>query len=43
MILMKAYGKTTLAAAASVLMAFSMVINESLVARNIWILHHAAF
>jgi amino acid transporter len=34
MILMKAYGKTTLAAAASVLMAFSMVINESLVART---------
>lgn len=34
MILTKAYGKTTLAAAASVLMALSMVINESLVART---------
>jgi amino acid transporter len=34
MILMKAYGKTTLTAAASVLMAFSMIINESLVART---------
>ena len=34
MILMKAYGKTTLTAAASVLMALSMVINESLVART---------
>ncbi len=33
-ILMKAYGKTTLAAAASVLMALSMIINESLVART---------
>ncbi len=34
MILMKAYGKTTLTASASVLMALSMVINESLVART---------
>ena len=34
MILKKAYGKTTLTAGASVLMAFSMVINESLVART---------
>lgn len=34
MILTKAYGKTTIAAAASVLMALSMVINESLVART---------
>jgi amino acid transporter len=34
MILMKVYGKTTLTAAASVLMAFSMIINESLVART---------
>lgn len=34
MILMKAYGKTTLTAAASLLMALSMVINESLVART---------
>ncbi len=34
MILMKAYGKTTLTAAASVLMALSMVINESLVAKT---------
>ncbi len=34
MILMKAYGKSTLTAAASVLMALSMVINESLVART---------
>jgi amino acid transporter len=34
MILMKAYGKTTLTAASSVLMAFSMIINESLVART---------
>jgi amino acid transporter len=34
MILMKAYGKTTLTAAASVLMALSMIINESLVART---------
>jgi len=34
MILMKAYGKTTITAAASVLMALSMVINESLVART---------
>lgn len=34
MILVKAYGKTTLTAAASVLMALSMVINESLVART---------
>jgi len=34
MILTKAYGKTTLAAAASVLMALSMIINESLVART---------
>jgi amino acid transporter len=34
MILMKAYGKSTLTAAASVLMAFSMIINESLVART---------
>jgi len=34
MILMKAYGKTTLTAAASALMALSMIINESLVART---------
>ncbi|SFN87427.1 APC family permease [Salegentibacter flavus] len=34
MILMKAYGKTTITGAASVLMALSMVINESLVART---------
>jgi amino acid transporter len=34
MILMKAYGKTTLTASASVLMALSMIINESLVART---------
>ena len=34
MILMKDYGKTTLTAAASVLMALSMIINESLVART---------
>jgi amino acid transporter len=34
MILMKAYGKSTLTAAASVLMALSMIINESLVART---------
>ncbi|MGJ8660808.1 MAG: APC family permease [Bacteroidota bacterium] len=34
MILVKAYGKTTITAAASVLMALSMVINESLVART---------
>ena len=34
MILKKAYGKTTVTAAASVLMALSMVINESLVART---------
>lgn len=34
MILMKAYGKTTLTTATSVLMALSMVINESLVART---------
>ncbi|RAI95144.1 APC family permease [Algoriphagus yeomjeoni] len=34
MILTKAYGKTTITAAASVLMALSMVINESLVART---------
>ena len=34
MILMKAYGKTTLTAAASVLMALSMIISESLVART---------
>jgi amino acid transporter len=34
MILTKAYGKTTLTAAASVLMALSMIINESLVART---------
>lgn len=34
MILTKAYGKTTMTAAASVLMALSMVINESLVART---------
>lgn len=34
MILMKAYGKTTLTAAAAVLMALSMIINESLVART---------
>lgn len=33
-ILMKSYGKTTLTAAASVLMALSMVISESLVART---------
>jgi hypothetical protein len=31
---MKAYDKTTLTAAASVLMSLSMVINESLVART---------
>jgi len=34
MILMKAYGKSTITAAASVLMALSMIINESLVART---------
>jgi hypothetical protein len=34
MILIKSYGKTTLTAAASVLMALSMIINESLVART---------
>ena len=34
MILMKAYGKTTITAGASLLMALSMVINESLVART---------
>lgn len=34
MILIKAYGKTALTAAASVLMALSMIINESLVART---------
>jgi len=34
MILMKAYGKSTVTAAASVLMALSMIINESLVART---------
>jgi hypothetical protein len=34
MILIKAYGKTTLTAAASVLMALSMVINESLLVRT---------
>lgn len=34
MVLSKAYGKTTITAAASVLMALSMVINESLVART---------
>jgi amino acid transporter len=34
MILTKAYGKTTLTASAALLMAFSMVINESLVART---------
>lgn len=34
MILMKAYGKTTLTASAAVLMALSMIINESLVART---------
>lgn len=34
MILHKAYGRTTLAAGAAVLMALSMVINESLVART---------
>lgn len=34
MILMKAYGKTTVTAAASALMAFSMIISESLVART---------
>lgn len=34
MILKKAYGKTTITAAAAVLMALSMVINESLVART---------
>lgn len=34
MILMKSYGKTTVTAAASVLMALSMIINESLVART---------
>ena len=34
MILTRAYGETTVAAAAAVLMALSMVINESLVART---------
>lgn len=34
MYLMKAYGKTTVTAGAALLMAFSMVINESLVART---------
>ena len=34
MILQKAYGRTTIAAAAALLMALSMVINESLVART---------
>lgn len=34
MILKKAYGKGTMTAAASLLMAFSMIINESLVART---------
>lgn len=34
MILKKAYGKTTITASASLLMALSMVINESLVART---------
>lgn len=34
MILTKAYGKTTITAAAAVLMALSMIINESLVART---------
>lgn len=34
MILIKAYGKTTITAGASLLMALSMVINESLVART---------
>ena len=34
MILKKSYGKTTITAAASLLMAFSMIINESLVART---------
>jgi amino acid transporter len=34
MILKKAYGKTTITATASLLMAFSMIINESLVART---------
>ncbi|MEQ9442768.1 MAG: APC family permease [Cyclobacteriaceae bacterium] len=34
MILKKAYGKGTITAAASLLMAFSMIINESLVART---------
>ena len=34
MILQKAYGPTTIAAAAALLMALSMVINESLVART---------
>ncbi|WP_422008007.1 APC family permease [Roseivirga pacifica] len=34
MILKKAYGKTTVTATASLLMAFSMIINESLVART---------
>jgi amino acid transporter len=34
MILMKAYGKTTITAGAALLMALSMVINESLVART---------
>lgn len=34
MILTKAYGKSTIAASASLLMALSMVINESLVART---------
>ena len=34
MILKKAYGKSTITASASLLMALSMVINESLVART---------
>jgi len=34
MILKKAYGKTTITASAALMMAFSMVINESLVART---------
>jgi amino acid transporter len=34
MILKKAYGKSTVTASASLLMAFSMIINESLVART---------
>ena len=34
MILKKAYGRGTMTAAASLLMAFSMIINESLVART---------